>query len=66
MTSLDNLPRSETPTQYDLARWLFQHIEKTHGVSSDRSDALALMDQCMTVIRPLERDRNGKKNAPSD
>lgn len=44
--------RTDTPTQYDLARWLFEHIESIEGSCQDRLAALSLMYECMTAIRP--------------
>lgn len=51
--------RTETPTQYDLARWLFQLIEERHGQCSSRNEVLGLMIECMTAVRP-EREKGGK------
>ena len=51
---------SETPTQFDLARWLFQLIEERSGRCESRMDALALMTECMTAVRPPEREKSGK------
>ena len=58
---MDNLPpiRSETPTQYDLARWLFQLIEQREGQAKNRMEALGLMMECMTAIRP-DPEKAGK------
>jgi hypothetical protein len=47
--------RTETPTQFDLARWLFTLIEAREGPVKNRTDALALMVECMAAIRPPER-----------
>lgn len=50
-------PRKEdrptiTPTQYDLARWLFELIEKRCGPLSNRTEIMALMYECITAVRP--------------
>jgi hypothetical protein len=60
----DILPyvRPETPTQYDLARWLFQLIEQREGPAQNRMDALGLMMECMTAIRP-DLDKSGKSKS---
>jgi hypothetical protein len=47
--------RTETPTQFDLARWLFLLIEEREGPVKTRLEALALMTECMAAIRPPER-----------
>ena len=51
--------RTDTPTQYDLARWLFERIEKIDPCKS-RLEALELMDGCITAIRPAEKNRKGE------
>ena len=51
--------RTETPTQYDLARWLFQLIEEREGRRVGRTEILGLMIECMTAVRP-ERERGSK------
>jgi len=47
--------RSETPTQFDLARWLFQKIETIEGPCKTRTDTLALMYECISAIRQPEK-----------
>lgn len=44
--------RTETPTQFDLARWLFERIEAIEGPCKDRTAVLALMYECMGAVRP--------------
>jgi hypothetical protein len=57
--------RSETPTQFDLARWLFERIltDFDHKIQT-KAEALALMSDCMNVIRPEPRTKNGKAETP--
>ena len=53
--------RTETPTQYDLARWLFERIAAVEGEPKDRDTALALMHECLSVVRPEEKPRQRER-----
>lgn len=63
--------RSETPTQFDLARWLYLRIESLDGTPiATRDDALALMGECLAIIRPpstkAASNRPAKLNADDE
>jgi hypothetical protein len=52
--------RTETPTQFDLARWLFERIEAIEGPCKGRMAVLSLMYECMGAVRPPEKPRSNK------
>jgi hypothetical protein len=44
--------QSQTPTQFDLARWLYEQIASTDGAPKTRAECIELMSEIIAVIRP--------------
>ena len=43
---------SRTPTQFDLAKWLFEKIIALEGEAKTRIECFELMSEILEVIRP--------------
>jgi hypothetical protein len=46
-----DIPPGPTPTQYDLARWLYTKIESLDP-PKNKDDALAIMHEVLQIVRP--------------
>jgi hypothetical protein len=51
MSVLDPID-SRTPTQFDLARWLYERIVALEGEPKTRVECLELMTEVMSAVRP--------------
>ena len=54
---LEPLERTITPTQFDLARWLFERVVAIEGEPKSRIDVLELMSEVMATVRPVKESK---------
>jgi hypothetical protein len=63
MSILDPIEtRGQTPTQFDLARWMFEYIAAIEGEPKTRIECLELMTEIMAVVRPPAKNLPRKRD----